>query len=118
MADIPKKLNTRHKMCITYMLEGKTQLEIADILGVNDETISRWKKSEEFQKELKRQQEKKFNQMATVAIRELNKLLTSAESETVKLNAIKDVLDRAGFKPTDKQEVDVNGIDIKIDYGD
>ncbi len=118
MAQIPKKLNERHKMAITYMLEGKTNIEIAKLLSVDSETISRWKKSEEFQAELARQQQKKFNSMATQAILQLEKLLTSAESETVKLNAIKDVLDRAGFKPTEKSEVDVNNIDIKIDYGD
>ena len=39
------------------------------------------------------------------ALAQINDLAGTAESEGVRLNACKDILDRAGFKPVDKQEV-------------
>ncbi|MCR4375902.1 MAG: hypothetical protein NUW22_13745 [Acidobacteria bacterium] len=39
------------------------------------------------------------------AIVQLTKLIDSADTDSVKLAAIRDVLDRAGYKPTDKLQV-------------
>jgi hypothetical protein len=39
------------------------------------------------------------------ALAQINDLAGTAESEGVRLNACRDILDRAGFKPVDKQEV-------------
>jgi len=36
----------------------------------------------------------------------------------LKLAAAKDILDRAGFKPKDEQDISLRQIDISIDYGD
>ena len=44
-------------------------------------------------------------------------LSKNAENETVKLNANKDILDRAGYKPTEKQEHSGSIIIEKINYG-
>lgn len=44
-----------------------------------------------------------FNLLAIEAQKELKKLLKS-KNEYVKMHAIKDILDRSGFKPTDKIE--------------
>jgi len=94
--------------------EGKlTQGEIAKKLGVSDKTIRRWKKKEELQKaiddftaEIKRDIERKLMSMSSKALRELDKLL-SARSEMVRLQAIKDVLDRLDIKPAEKQDIDL-----------
>ena len=40
-----------------------------------------------------------------MALHGLLKLADSADSETVRLNALKDLLDRGGLKPTEKQEI-------------
>lgn len=94
--------------------EGKlTQGEIAKKLDVSDKTIRRWKEKEEFKKaiddfmaEMKRDIERKLMGMSSKALRELDKLL-SARSEMVRLQAIKDVLDRLDIKPADKQDIDL-----------
>jgi hypothetical protein len=39
-------------------------------------------------------------------IRQVRELALNAESEAVKLNACKDLLDRAGYKPVDRSRVD------------
>lgn len=40
-------------------------------------------------------------------------LLENAQNETVRLNAGKDILDRAGFKPVDKKDLTSNGESLK-----
>ena len=39
--------------------------------------------------------------------------MNNAESESVKLGAVKDILDRAGMKPTDKVEQTVTSVEGK-----
>jgi len=41
---------------------------------------------------------------AATSVKNLVDLANNAESETVKLQANKDILDRAGYKPTDRVE--------------
>lgn len=54
--------------------------------------------------------------MAVEAAEKMFELALTAESENVRATALKDVLDRAGYKPTDKveQKSDLNG---KIEFG-
>jgi len=55
---------------------------------------------------------------ATVAAAKVLKLATGAKSEYVQLEASKDILDRAGFKPIDRSQVQVAGdIKVSIDLG-
>ena len=53
---------------------------------------------------------------ATVAAARVMRLAVGAKSEYVQLEASKDILDRAGFKPIDRSQVQVAGdIHISID---
>ena len=55
---------------------------------------------------------------ATIAASRVMKLATGAKSEYVQLEASKDILDRAGFKPIDRSQVQVAGdIKVSIDLG-
>ena len=55
---------------------------------------------------------------ATLAAARVMKLATGAKSEYVQLEASKDILDRAGFKPIDRSQVQVAGdIRVSIDLG-
>ena len=55
---------------------------------------------------------------ATIASSKLLKLAKGARSEHVQLEASKDILDRAGFKPIDRAQVQVAGdIKVSIDLG-
>lgn len=49
---------------------------------------------------------------AETAAQNIYKLANEAENESVKLNANKDILDRAGFKPTDKTDITTNGKEL------
>lgn len=90
-----------------------TNEEIAKQYCVNPSTIWRWKKNEEFMQaidnftaDMKKDIERKLMSMSSKALKELDKLL-SARSEMVRLQAIKDVLDRLDIKPADKQDIDL-----------
>ena len=55
---------------------------------------------------------------ATTAAARVLRLATNAKSEYVQLEASKDILDRAGFKPIDRSQVQVAGdIRVSIDLG-
>ena len=49
-----------------------------------------------------------FGSLAIEAQQELRKLLKS-KNENVKMQAIKDILDRAGYKPVEKTEISGTG---------
>lgn len=101
--------------CISLMItENKTQKQIAKEINITEKTICKWKKDKEFKEEIQRQMKENFGSLAIEAQQELKKLLKS-KNENVKIQAIKDVLDRAGYKPIDKTEVSGTGIVQLVD---
>ena len=54
-----------------------------------------------------------FSRLAPAAVYQLAGLSKGAKSEYVQLEASKDLLDRAGFKPIDRSQVQVAG-DIRV----
>lgn len=92
-------LNSKQRKCIELMVEGnKTQKEISEILHVSEATICNWKKNDEFKSDYTSSLKNSMKDVAARAFRTEVSLL-KARSETVRLMAAKDILDRAGFKP-------------------
>jgi hypothetical protein len=59
-----------------------------------------------------------FGISATLAVNTVRRLSQGAKSEYVQLEASKDLLDRAGYKPIDRSQVQVAGdIKVSIDLG-
>lgn len=55
---------------------------------------------------------------AALAARRLSHLVDNAKSEYVQLEASRDLLDRAGYKPPDRKQVAVHGdVSVRIDLG-
>ncbi len=99
-------LNPKQKRCIELMLEGDmTQKVIAETIKVSENTISNWKKDEEFMFEYNTALKSSIKTAAAKAFQTELKLL-SARSEMVRYMVAKDILDRAGFKPDDKISVE------------
>lgn len=97
-------LNKNQEKCINLMITtNKTQKQIANEINISEKTICEWKKNIKFKNELQNQMKENFSNLALEAQKELKKLLKS-KNEYVKMQAIKDILDRSGFKPTDKIE--------------
>lgn len=101
--------------CISLMItDNKTQKQIAKEINITEKTICKWKKDKEFKEEIQKQMKENFGSLAIEAQQELKKLLKS-KNENVKMQAIKDILDRAGYKPVDKTEVSGTGIVQLVD---
>ena len=53
--------------------------------------------------------------MVAPALSQLRRLVDNADSDSVKLTAIRDILDRAGYKLPDRVESD-NAVTIRVEY--
>ena len=108
-------LNPKQRKCIELMIDGSyTQKQIAEQLNVSENTISNWKKNNEFMGEYNTTLKSNINAVAAKAFSTQMKLL-SARSEMVKYMVAKDILDRAGFKPSEKVDWTVEPVVIVND---
>ena len=104
-------LSEKQMQCINLMvIENKTQKQIAKELKITEQTICNWKKDKEFKRKavLYSNTVLMFFLGALLGVtgvldaqKELKKLLKS-NNEYIKMQAVKDVLDRAGYKPTER----------------
>lgn len=68
-------------------------------------------------KRVKQSAQQRLAEMVDPALTSLAELVESADSDGIKLAAIKDVLDRAGFKP--KERIEQSGkLVVEVVYGD
>ena len=108
-------LTKKQVRAIEMMVKSdKTIKEIADALNVTDRTIYRWKEKPEFGQEYDKVERKYLDSLSSVAIRSMKWLMLNSDSEQVRFNATKDILDRTGYKPTDKRELDITSQDVII----
>lgn len=70
------------------------------------------------QTEVNRDLREMFAEEAHEAYKVLKKLMLKADSEMVQLNAAKDFLDRAGYKPVEKVVANVEVTEIVVDLPD
>lgn len=96
--------NKMNKVIRLMISTNLTQKEIAKEIDIREETISRWKKEDRFIEQLNKEEARCLKELTAPALRTLKSLL-NAESESVRLQAAKDVLDRTGYKPPDKMEI-------------
>lgn len=95
-------MNDKQEKCINLMITtNKTQKQIAKEIEVSEKTICEWKKQKEFKNEIEKNIKENFGSLALEAQKELKKLLKS-KNEYVRIQVVKDILDRAGYKPTEK----------------
>ena len=84
----------------------KSYEEVADKLKITRRTLYNWRNEEEFSAELERRIKIKIGGIVPRAIKKLDELIDS-KKEIIALQAAKDILDRGGYKATDK--IDING---------
>ena len=100
-----RMLKPKQKKCIELLVEGQmTQREIAQAINITEKTISVWKSETEFSSELENATRLSIRSLAAKAKNIMANLLNS-DSDNVRFQAAKDILDRAGFKPQEKIEV-------------
>lgn len=98
-------MTDKQEKCIKLMItSNKTQKQIAKEIEVSEKTICEWKKQKEFKDEIDKNIKENFSSLAIDAQKELKKLLKS-KNENIRIQAVKDILDRAGYKPVEKREI-------------
>lgn len=89
-------------------LKNETDLaegEIAVEIDVNRSTISRWKHNDKFREGFKGYQAEHLSKQVPKALQTMINLL-DAKSELVRFQASKDILDRTGYTPVEKQQIE------------
>ena len=91
------------------MYQGLSQIEVADAVKVSRQTLSSWinhneifmKIRDEEEAKAERERKRRYKGAAQIAINKLIDLIDSDDDKAA-LAACKDILDRAGDKPSDK----------------
>ena len=113
-------LNPKQVKCLELMIQGNmTDKEIAETINITPKTICEWKKNcKEFQNEYNGLMRSSLQYAAPKAFRKQMALLNSKNDMVAHL-AAKDIMDRAGFNPTEKieQQMDMD-LNIVVDYGE
>ena len=65
-----------------------------------------WKLKRDLSKEISKRMQEKFVDKAPIAFGTLIELMNSSDSDTVRLQASKDIMDRGGFKPKDTMVIE------------
>lgn len=86
-----------------------TNLEAAAAIGVNRNTISEWKRNEEFQAEYRRRLKEKWEDAELMAMETMQNLAREGSFQATKY-----ILDSQGYAPTQKIEADVKQQNITI----
>lgn len=106
-----------------YVANGGNLTKASEEAGYaagNSGRTSAWKamKTPHVQQYLMQVTAEAFSQHAAMAVSTVASLAKNGKSEYVQLQAAQDLLDRAGFKPIDRSQVQVAGdIRVSIDLG-
>lgn len=121
---IDKKLTDKQTALVdTLVTTGCTLREAAQAAGYADGesgrvSASRTIRLPHVQQYMMQRVTEQLGLNATVAASKVMQLASGAKSEYVQLQAAQDILDRAGFKPIDRSQVQVAGdIRVSIDLG-
>ena len=124
MNDLTKKLTDKQTALVdTLVANGCTIKQAAEMAGyaVGESgrvTASKALKLAHVQQYMMRRMNEEFGLSATLAAGTVRRLAMGAKSEYVQLEASRDLLDRAGYKPIDRSQVQVAGdIKVSIDLG-
>ena len=93
-------------------LKNETDLaegEIAVEIDVNRSTISRWKHNDKFREGFKGYQAEHLSKQVPKALQTMINLL-DAKSELVCYQASKDILDRTGYTPVERQQIETTAM--------
>ena len=93
-----------------YCLTGSAA-KAASTAGYSSPKQRGYELKNKFAGEIEQRQKRMLQDCVPGAIAQLQQLAQSAESESVRLGAVKDVLDRAGLKPTEKIQQEISHVE-------
>ena len=80
-----------------------SDVKLGVLLNLNNKTVGKWRKEQEFQEELQRRLKEQWKDAESLAQRKMIELATEGN-----FHANKYILDSLGYAPTQKIEADVN----------
>jgi len=95
-----------------YCLHGNAA-KAAQLAGYSHPKQRGYELKSQFSKEIEERTRKLIQDCVPGALSQLKSLSEGAESESVRLGAVKDILDRAGLKPTEKIKQEVSHVEEK-----
>lgn len=103
-------LNAKQLELIEAMLAepNMSNVKLAEKLGINNKTVGKWRKLDEFDKELKKRLQEQWQDAERLAQETMISLCREGD-----FKASKYILDSLGYAPAQKIEADVN-TDINI----
>ncbi|HDE4743277.1 TPA: helix-turn-helix domain-containing protein [Staphylococcus aureus] len=104
------KMKNAIKLMVTT---GMSQKEIANKIGVEESTISRWKKREDFKVEREKQESEFFRDLKSPALQTLNELL-KAKSEFVRYSTAVYIVDKTNINYKEKEQLSNKKIETEI----
>ena len=107
IANIEERKERDEEFVRKYVSNGGNATQAAIAVGVSQASASTvgYRLKSRLTKEIDTEQKAQLQGYAPKAISQIQNLAENAESENVKLKANADLLDRAGWKPIDKQEI-------------
>ena len=123
----PKHINTKHRAMMRHFIAGKTNREVAELFGMTEARVSLIKNSPLFREEMAKMEKEvkdeyvqtegskvqtdlirvRMKERAAEAADTLYELMKGAESEAVRQKSAMEILDRTGYKATEKFEGEV-----------
>lgn len=111
-------LNEKQLKAVWMLAQGWNNKAIAKECKVSENTVSNWRKTDEFKKEYDKAIHEIFTQLASEAVNTIADLMRNSSNPTVRLNASKDILSRGGFDATAKSKVEVENTTINVNITD
>ena len=109
MALTAKRLELLEAMLANPMM---SDVKLGELLNLNNKTVGKWRKEEEFQAEMKRRLAEQWKAAESLAQKKMIELAADGS-----FNANKYILDSLGYAPAQRIEADVS-TDIEIVIGE
>ena len=93
-----------------YCLHGNAA-KAAQLAGYSHPKQRGYELKNQFCREIEERTRKLIQDCVPGALSQLKSLSEGAESESVRLGAVKDILDRAGLKPTEKVQTEISHVE-------
>ena len=105
-------LNERQEKFVTFYVATGNAMKSAEMAGYPHPKSKGWDLKKRFAQEIEERTRNKISDKVTTVIDMTYQLAMEADSEAVRLNACRDLLDRAGYKPVDHRVVDSNSTTV------
>ena len=109
-------ITEKQQKFIEYYCETGEQLESARRAGYKDTPAlyhQAYKLKRELEPEIVKRMAERFADKAPSALNTINELMLNSDSDAIRLQASKDIMDRAGYKPKDKVSIEEDKKSVK-----